>query len=179
MKKLQEVIDGPVSNIPLTSEQLGMLAAAEFSIYFSDLPTFEPEHPGHRPILDSHVGTWVNNSDDREGYLMTWETRPEKDDCEQFEIDGKLMKAIRDPEHAGIVDTPKYFELFSRNHVQLTGASLATEFDDEELLIIQHIARKEQKNRKNTDILMDKFVINALVSDRKKARSRKSRRKRR
>ncbi len=181
MNRLTEVVDGPVSDIPLTSRQLGMLAAAEFEFYFSGLPTFEPKHPGHRPVLDTHIGTWVNHADDREGYLMLWDARPETDQPENFQIEGMLTKAIRDREESGIVDTPKSFEIFSKNTVQVTGARLQCDFDDEELLIIQHIARKEQKNRSATDILMDKFVVGALISDRNeliKARRQTRRRKR-
>jgi hypothetical protein len=175
---LREVVDGPVSDIPLSLRQYGMLAVAEFSMYFQDLPPFEPKIPGDRPILDTHVGTWVEHADHQDGYAMMWTTRPQDEKPSLFQVDCQFIKTSRDPDNLCIVGKAKPFEIYSHHSTSLSGERLSQEFDKDELLLIQNIVRKNQNFRHETEVPMDKFVIAALFSKQRGFKRPGSRRRR-
>lgn len=165
MKSNREVIDGAINQIPLTSADLGTLAVAEFSIYFQDLPAFEPRKPGHRPVLDAHVGSWVEEKDEHFGYALLWKTRPQDKVADLFQVDGTLVKVTRDPDDLKIVSPAKQFKVFSNVSTPVMGERLSHDFDDDELKLIQHIVRKNQRYKRNTEVPVDKFVIAALIQN--------------
>lgn len=163
MKNSREVIDPAISDIPLTSADLGTLAVAEFSIYFQDLPKFEPTEPMERPILDTHVGTWVEENNQKFGHALMWRTRAQEKKPDLFQVDGTLIKTIRDQDDLRTLGQPKRFQVFSNVSTPVMGERLSHDLDDEELKMVQHIVRKNQKYKRETNVPVDKFVIAALI----------------
>lgn len=175
MKNNREVIDSPINDIPLTSADLGTLAVAEFSIYFQDLPKFEPTVPLKRPVLDTHVGTWVEENNLKFGHALMWRTRAQDKKPDLFQVDGTLIKTVRDEDDLRTVGRAKKFQVFSNVSTPVMGERLSHDLDDEELKLIQHIVRKNQKYKRETNVPVDKFVIAALIEsiDRPLPRSRR------
>lgn len=163
MKNDHEVIDSRLSEIPLTIADLGTLAVAEFSIYFQDLPEFTPSVPGDRPVLDTHIGTWVEPNNQKFGYALLWQTRPQEDNHERFQVDSTLVKVSRDPDDLRIIESPKRFDVYSNVSTPVMGERLSHLLNEEELKLVQHIVRKNQKNMGKAEIPVDKFVVAALI----------------